>query len=195
MMMRRLGAGAVVTRMFCNFRLMGAPGWGQWFPPNMHQRGEGARNPGVGWLRAGGWWGGVEGRADGEGWAGLPRGFRLDFAGAKTNRRLSALPLRGRSQTDRVNRAGSSGIIEIRRLFCVGARQIQAKPHVTADGRHATAWSIKGLAGNREVARASVRHRGQGAEECWRGERGREWCREQPHGRARTVESKVKVEG
>ena len=65
--------------------------------------------------------------AEGDGWAGAAeRGFRLDFAGAKTNRRLfraaASRPVTDghESSTDRPQ----SGIIdESGGYFCVGLRQ------------------------------------------------------------------------
>ena len=109
----------------------------------MHQRGEECKKSGVGWLRAGGWWGGgVEGGADGEGWAGAAeRGFRLDFAGAKTNRRLfraaASRPVTDghESSPDRPQ----SGIIEKSGgYFCVGARQNSNESlYTTSCGRRA----------------------------------------------------------
>ena len=148
MMMRRLAFGPVVAGDVCNFRLVGAPGWGQWFPPNMHQRGEGARNQG-GVVACGGWWGGGEGGADGR------AAEKLSFDAA--NRRLSALR-GGHGRTESIRWPYASSI---RQLFCVGQNSNESL--YTSCGRRARYRMVyKGLLATVRVARAAQGTGGRG---------------------------------
>ena len=131
------------------------------------------------------WRGWMVGRRGGE------RGFRLNFAGAKTNRRLfratASRPVTDghESSPDRPQ----SGIIEKSGGYFRGGTPAKSKRkplhHVLRTAGTAGQF-IKGPCCNREgVAGASVRHQrsGKGALRGRRGGRG--WCEEQPHGQTR----------